>query len=117
MPAKYKLIPSQTEYIFPQKPYGLSGNMGLFEKWTKGLLQKQRGSYYIPETRPYLLHRGEQVIPAGKKQTGTMHVHVEPIHVKATLQTTSDIDAIGIKIGQAIAAGIIKGVDSEYEVG
>jgi len=79
----------------------------------------QRGSYYIPKTQPYMLHKGETVSPAGSKggMGGTVHVHLDPIHVNAVLKTNTDVRTLGSKIGQAIAAGLVDGVTSEYEVG
>lgn len=81
---------------------------------------KQRGSYYIPQTGLYTLHRGEQVKPASnnnKTGNGNINIHVDPISVNATVNNSSDIEDIGNKIGQAIASEFISGVTSEYEVG
>ncbi len=79
----------------------------------------KRGSYYIPKDGVYPLHQGETVTPNGSKSRGggSMSVHVDPITVNATLNHVDDVEAIGSKIGQAIAAEFISGVSSEYEVG
>lgn len=92
------------------------GGIGWFKE---NIFGKQRGSYYIPETKPYLLHKGERVMPAkaGNSGAGNVNIHVEPIKVNAVIRHTDDIESIGSKIGQAIAAEIVSGVESKYEVG
>jgi len=77
----------------------------------------QGGSYFIPSTGLHMLHKGEQVVPAGHKSGGgTVHVHLDPIKINAVLQTKSDINNFGVMMGRAIAAGIVDGTSS-YEIG
>jgi len=47
----------------------------------------------------------------------TVNVKVEPITVNANIQSDTDLNNLGSKIGQLIATGIISGLQSEHEVG
>lgn len=81
-------------------------------------LGHQRGSFAVPYTGLHLLHRGEEVVPRGSKRHGdSMKVEVAPITVNARITQDTDARAIGSKIGEAIAAGFVSGVDSQYVVG
>lgn len=42
-----------------------------------GLLSLQHGTPYVPHTGPYILHRGEAVIPARKRGAGEIHIHID----------------------------------------
>jgi hypothetical protein len=78
----------------------------------------QRGTYAVPYTGLHLLHRGEQVVPKGSKRSGgTFEVKIAPITVNARITQETDTRALGSKIGEAIAAGFIDGVNSEFKVG
>lgn len=76
----------------------------------------QHGSYFVPQTRPYLLHKGETVSPAGRK-SGNVIVRVDPITVNAVLTDNMSLQQFGNRVGQVLAAGIVKGVTSEFEIG
>ena len=84
-----------------------------------GMKSHQRGTYSVPKEGLYHLHGGERVTPrtSGKKTGSNIIVHVDPISINAVLKRSDDIESIGSKIGQAIAAEFISGVTSEYEVG
>lgn len=77
----------------------------------------QRGTYYIPETGMYNLHRGESVSPRGDTKIGKTggSIHIDPITVNANITTEMDLDRLGYKISQLISAGILDGLTSEYK--
>ena len=77
------------------------------------LAPKQSGGY-ISETRPYLLHAGETVIPANKTVNNERNVRID---VNAKIYNYSDIPDLANKIAQAVAAGYITGVESKFTVG
>ena len=60
--------------------------------WIEGFRKSlgfQRGIQYVPETRPYMLHRGETVLPAGK-ETGLGNVTV---NINNNVTIKSEVDA------------------------
>ena len=76
---------------------------------------RQRGSYYVPETRPYLLHRGEQVVPSGRTEhTGGGNVTIEPITINMNVYDATDTAKLAQKIQIAIQQGLISGVTTKY---
>jgi hypothetical protein len=78
------------------------------------LPSKQTGGY-IPETRPYLLHKGESVIPAGGKG-GTRLILDKPINVNltATLYDNVDVQSLVRKLELAIQSGLVEGITTSY---
>jgi len=76
----------------------------------------QTGTPFVPQTGLYVLHRGERVIPARENTGGIRHGKVD-IKITATLRNNETLEEFGNKIGQAIAAGYISGISSEFEVG
>lgn len=68
-------------------------------------LSWQRGTYYVPQTMPAIVHRGEQIIPAGKESTGEKIVNIyNTIH--ATINTEMDAIRLGalLQEGQRMKA-------------
>ena len=83
-----------------------------------GLIGKyQSGTDYVPQTGIYQLHKGEAVVPANQNRGGVINLHVEPITVNANITDDTDIETLGSKIGQCLAAGLVKGITSQYQVG
>jgi hypothetical protein len=61
--------------------------------------QKQGGSYFIPKTQPYLLHKGEIVNPAGRESYGEGgDINIKPITVNMNVYDMTDINKIGQKL-------------------
>ena len=99
-------------------PFGLLGGgvMALKDMVFGG---KQAGTPYIPQTGLYQLHQGERVVPkhqntGGGGQGRTINVNVR---MNAVIKNETSIENLGSRIGSAIAAGFISGVDSEFEIG
>jgi hypothetical protein len=79
------------------------------------------GTEYVPETRPYLLHRGEAVIPR-HENTGNNNSSKE---VKVKVDFSADINMVdgrgddltvfSQKASQALRAGLIDGFSTVYD--
>ena len=54
---------------------------------------------------------------SGRHGGGNVTVHIDPISVNAVLKHSDDIESLGQKLGRCIAAEIVSGVSSKYEVG
>jgi len=100
----------------------VSGSIPLWKRNEPGvndLLGYQHGTPYVPETGIYQLHRGEAVIPRSENRSAvnrTVKVEMPPITVNATLQDLTDVESFGNKMGQAIAAGLVSGCTSNFEI-
>ena len=53
-----------------------------------------RGTHYIPETQPYLLHRGETVSPAGQSGGGSSDIVYITIHNTNAINSELDAERI-----------------------
>lgn len=62
-----------------------------------GLLSYQHGTSYVPQTGPYILHRGEEVISAGKTSKGEIHVHVDLRNA-----VVDNVDRLSQRIAEAV---------------
>jgi len=67
-----------------------------FSDFAKGLKFWQAGTPYVPETGLAILHRGEAVIPAGRKIGGNI-ITINP-SFQVTAYSSLDIDALGEKL-------------------
>ena len=63
-----------------------------------GLLSYQHGTPYVPRTGPYMLHRGEEVIPA-KERKGKGDVHV---HIDLRNAVVDNVDRFSQRIAEAV---------------
>jgi len=67
----------------------------------------QRGSYYIPETKPYMLHKGETVSPAGRNVSNNENIKIDPITINMNIYDMTDINGLTQKIETALQAGLL----------
>ena len=95
--------------------------MGPLAPGYRWLGSKQHGTPYVPQTGLYTLHQGEAVIPKHQNTSGRgktiIKVEMPPITINAVIKNETSIENLGSRIGSAIAAGFISGVDSEFEIG
>ena len=85
----------------------------------------QKMKDYFAEVTGYTIGEGisfaKTHVVSTKPATSTTHkkteVKVSPITVNANIKTDMDLLKMGGRLGQLIAMGVIKGVNSEFEVG
>ena len=75
-----------------------------------------QGGGIIERTGMAVVHKGETVIPANKSG-GTLSVSPITVNLNAKLTSNIDINRLGQKLAEAVASGIITGVESKYTVG
>ena len=80
---------------------------------------RQRGGF-IKETRDYRLHAGEYVTPSHEVQKGGRrdiyhHMTMPPIHVNIVDKRGLTMKQVAIKVSQAVRAGMLSGITSEFE--
>ncbi|BDI54937.1 MAG: tail tape measure protein [Asgard archaea virus VerdaV3] len=105
------LDPSEIARLFYVVGLGISALLGLMvggpiggliaaAAWAigmVGLLSYQKGTPYVPRTGPYILHRGEEVIPAGRKGKGEIHVHIDLRNA-----VVDNVDRLSQRIAEAV---------------
>jgi len=68
-----------------------------------GMPSAQHGIAYVPKTEPYLLHRGEAVLPAASAGTTGLPIEVK---VETTIYNYSDVENLERMIAEATSRGI-----------
>ena len=76
----------------------------------KGLPGFQRGTYYAPSTEPVMIHRGEQIIPAGDstKANGGGDTIIENVTINVKeIADLDDVDKLGALLASAQSSGTL----------
>ncbi|GAG86553.1 unnamed protein product, partial [marine sediment metagenome] len=77
--------------------------------------QFARGTHYVPETMPAIVHRGEQIIPAGGQGTGGDNITIyNEIH--ATINNEMDARELGALLAEGGRSSLLKRGKSTFKV-
>jgi len=75
----------------------------------------QHGTNYVPTTAPYLLHKGEAVIPANKNKPTNIKITLDPITINANIYDKIDVEKLCQKIEIGVQSGLLKGMTTIYK--
>lgn len=77
-------------------------NMGIHENHNPigKDIEWRRGTHYIPETKPYMLHKYEQVVPAGKAASSVGDININ-INVEK-IEKDIDLQRLAAMCGEAV---------------
>jgi len=85
-------------------PHANEGPLGFVGNILQGILPSRQFGGGIPETGPYLLHRGETVVPANQTANSTVNI---TNHIYATINNDMDVRTLAQKLASAQSKGLI----------
>lgn len=77
--------------------------------------QYGRGTHYVPETMHAIVHRGEQIIPAGSSQGAGGNVTIYNT-INATINNDMDVEELAAKLSQAESNNLMKRGKTNYKL-
>jgi TP901 family phage tail tape measure protein len=74
----------------------------------KMLMGFQRGTHYVPETMPAIVHRGEQIVPAGASSSGAGGDTIITNEIHANIYTKMDAQELGALMAEGERSSLLR---------